>query len=52
MLAYRKYCAASADPRQVSGWCHVDNYKLTAITVDDAHRVEHFTRSGELYPKV
>jgi len=52
MLAYRKYCAASADPRQVSRGCHVNNHKLTAVPVDDAHRIEHVTRPGELYLEV
>jgi hypothetical protein len=52
MLAYRKYCAASADPLQVSERCHGNNHKLTAILVDNAHRVEHFARPSEFHPEV
>ena len=52
MLAYRKYCAASAAPLQVSKWCRGNNHKLTTILVDNAHRVEHFARAREFYPEV
>ena len=52
MLTYRRHCAASADPKQVSEYYRVNKYKLTVTLVDDAHRAQYFTRPSELYSEV
>ena len=52
MLAYRKYCAASADSLQVSKQFHGNSHELTAVLVDNAYRVEHFARPSEFYPEI